>query len=379
MRIAFLTTDHRDGIPGCTDPQPRIGYAPGALLQGFDGLAGAEVHIISCLKEPMHSVKTIAPNIFYHAAVVPSWGWLKGAYLGCIQSVRRIIANIEPDIVHGQGTERFAAIAAAFSGKPAVITIHGNMRAVARKMGANPLSFHWLTARLEEFTVPRVEGVVCLSRYAQDQVAGLARKTWVIQNAVSKQFFDVAPAKASCPTLLCVARVCSYKNQVNLIRALDPLADRIPFRLTFAGDADLTTDYGREFAKLVAQRPWCEHIGYVEGESLRKLYAESTLLVLPSLEDNCPMAALESAAAGVPIAASNIGGIPDLISEGENGVLFDPSKPEEMRNKIAALLINPVQLASMAARAKSRALARNLPTVVATEHLKIYEEVLKSR
>src|ERR1035437_7770008 len=143
MRVAILTTDTREAIPGCTDPQPRIGIAPEALLQGFALLPEVEVHVVSCLKEPLRSVEKIAPNIFYHGVAVPRIGGLRTGYQGCIRAVQKKLKEIRPAVVHGQGTERYCAISAAFSGFPNVVTIHGNMRALAEFYRSPIGSFHW--------------------------------------------------------------------------------------------------------------------------------------------------------------------------------------------------------------------------------------------
>ena len=71
--------------------------------------------MVNCVQRPVWVPEKIGPNIFYHTEIVPKWGWMRGGYLGCIRSVRRQLQKIRPDIVHGQGTERFCAISAAFN------------------------------------------------------------------------------------------------------------------------------------------------------------------------------------------------------------------------------------------------------------------------
>src|ERR1035437_6978406 len=328
MRVAILTTDLREAIPGCTDPQPRIGLAPEALLQGFALLPEVEVHVVSCLKEPLPSPEKIAPNIFYHGVTVPRIGWLRTGYQGCIRAARKKLKTIQPDIVHGQGTERDCAISAAFSGFPNVVTIHGNMRKIARSNHARPFSFLWLAGRLEGFTLPRTDGVVCITRYTQAVVAGLARRTWGLPNAGDASFFDgpAALTADAAPIILCVGTVCPLKNQNTFIRVLDPLAQENKFKLIFLGQPDSGT-YGREFLQLVRERPWCEHAGFVNREQLKSRLKTATFLALPTREDNCPMVVLEAMAAGVPVLASNVGGVPDLIEDGVTGLLCAPAPP----------------------------------------------------
>jgi glycosyltransferase involved in cell wall biosynthesis len=378
MRIAIFTTDMREAVPGCTEPYPRIGIAPGVLLQGFALVPEVEVHVVSCLKEPLRSVEKIAPNIFYHGVAVPRVGWLRTGYQGCIRAVRKKLKAIRPDIVHGQGTERDCAISAIFSGFPNVITIHGNMRKIARASHARPFSFLWLSAKLEGFTIPRTDGVVCITNYTRNEVKNLARRTWILPNAVDAGFFDVqaAPDLTAPPVGLCVGTICGYKNQNAFIRALDPLAREKKFKLVFLGQPD-AGDYGREFSQLVRERPWCEHAGFANREQLKAWLKSASFLALPTREDNCPMVVLEAMAAGVPVLASKIGGVPDLIESEKTGLFCDPDRPESFRDGVARLLTDRALAQRLAATAKAEALRRFHPFVIARQHLEIYRQALQ--
>src|SRR5882762_8938298 len=106
MKIALLTTDNRQHYKDFSAPKPYFGTAPEALLQGFASLPEAEVHVVSCVQQPVASPANLAPNIFYHSLVVPRLGWLRTGYQGCIRAVRKKLGQIQPNIVHGQGTER---------------------------------------------------------------------------------------------------------------------------------------------------------------------------------------------------------------------------------------------------------------------------------
>src|SRR5208283_4827673 len=159
LKIAILTSDKRDHDRDYANPTPAFGAAPEALLQGFAQLPEAEVHIVSCTQQPLTAPATIAPNIFYHSLHVPKTGWLRTFYQGCIRAVRKKLKEIQPDIVHGQGTERDCAISAALSGFPNVLTIHGNMAELARLFNARAGSYAWLAGRLENFALKRTAGV----------------------------------------------------------------------------------------------------------------------------------------------------------------------------------------------------------------------------
>jgi len=260
-----------------------------------------------------------------------------------------------------------------------VLTLHGNMRAVARANQVRPFSYMWLAARLERLVLPRTAGVVCITRYTQRAVTPLARKTWIVPNAVDPSFFDGqrAPETAVPPTGLCVGTVVLHKNQNDYIRALDPLAREKSFRLEFASEPwKPTYAYGTEFQQLVNERPWCQHIGYLNRNQLKARLAAAAFLALPTREDNCPMVVLEAMAAGVPVLASAIGGVPDLIEDGVTGLLCDPQRPETFRNATAKFLEDPDFARRIAATAKKKARQRFHPLVIAQNHLEIYQQVL---
>jgi glycosyltransferase involved in cell wall biosynthesis len=378
LKVALLTTDARETFPEAGMGKPNFGTAPSALLEGFSMLPEIEVHVLSCTQRAMVSPKKIAANIWFHSLHVPNIGWLKTGYQGCIRAVRRKLKEIQPDIVHGQGTERDCALAAVFSGIPNVLTIHGNMRLVAAVNKAAPFSFQWLAARLEAFTLPRTDGVVCITNYTREAVGPLAARTWVVPNAVDKTFFEIRCNVAVEPVILCVGAICLRKNQNAFIRALDPLAGVKPFKLLFVGGLGKGDPYAEEFLSIVAKRPWCRHLGFADRLAVQNLMSSAAALALPSLEDNCPMVVLEAAAAGLPVIAANVGGVPDLIEHNVTGLLFDPAQDESIRSAVVRILEKPADAAAMAAFAGQRALARFHPEVVARRHVEIYRDVLSS-
>lgn len=379
MKIAVLTTDNREQLAQYDLANPHFGTAPEGLFQGFALMPEIEVHVISCTRRHMTSPEKLAPNIWFHSVYAPRIGWTPTFYQGCVRAVRRKLKQIQPDIVHGQGTERDCSMSAVFSGFPNVLTIHGNMRLIAAINHAKLISWYQLAAQLEKFVLPRTDGVVCITRYTQDAVKDLARKTWILPNAADVSFFDVKPAPEASRIILFVGFVCYRKNQNAFIRALDSLADKAKFKVVFLGAAPKEQAYCAEFFELLAARPWCEYAGFADREKLRTWFKRASLLALPSLEDNCPMAVLEAMAAGVPVLAANVGGVPDLVTEGKTGLFCDPLDPASMREGVSRLLEDTKLARALAVAAKEQAEARYHPLVIARAHVDIYREVLQSR
>jgi glycosyltransferase involved in cell wall biosynthesis len=325
----------------------------------------------------MTSPEKLAPNIWFHSLVVPRIGWTMTAFQGCIRAVRRKLKALQPDIVHGQGTERDCALSAVFSGFPNVLTLHGNMRLIAKVNSAKMFSFLWQQAQLEKFTLPRTKGVVCITRYTQEAVRDLAPRTWVLPNAVDEPFFGVEPEPDPAKIILCVGVICHRKNQVPFIKALDALAATTKFKLVFLGAPSKEPNVP-EFFDLVAKRPWCEHAGVADRVKLREWFKKASALALPSLEDNCPMVVLEAMAARVPVLAANVGGVPDLVTDGKTGIFCDPLDAASMRAGAKRLLEDAGLVRTLVVNARREAEERFHPLAIARGHVKIYQEVLGS-
>jgi glycosyltransferase involved in cell wall biosynthesis len=385
MKLALFTTDNRENFRKYELEKPYFGTAPEALLQGFALIPDIKVHVVSCSQRSMQSPKKLAENIWFHSLHVKKIGWMRTGYQGCIRAVRRKLNEIRPDIVHGQGTERDCCISAIFSGYPNVLTIHGNMRLISKLTRAKPFSFYWINSYLEAFTIPRTAGVVCISNYTNSAVQCLAKKTWIVPNAVDSSFLTVGKNRVisqanpttlkTTPVILVVGNIEQRKNQNDFIRALDSFVLEKPFQARFFGFCG-DSEYARDFRKLVGSRPWCYFGGMIGREELKKEFEKASILALPTHEDNCPMVVLEAMAAGVPVMASKVGGITDLIDGSTTGLFCDPFEPESFRHCIMQFLEDSQLAKRFADAAFKKAFECYHPKVIASRHLQIYKEVL---
>jgi glycosyltransferase involved in cell wall biosynthesis len=371
LKVAIVLGDERETHHRYTDPQPSFGPAPATLVEGLSRTGEIELHLISCLRQRVSSPAQLGPNVFYHSLIVPPWAFLKTFYVPTVIRVRHLLRQLRPQVVHGQGTERYYALAAAFGGFPSVITVHGNMRSVARTLNARPFSFHWWTARLEGLALRRADGVICLSNFARREVGTLGNQTWMLPNAVPDEFFGIQRHPRNGGRLLCVGTICSYKNQNALIEALEPLDGASRFHLAFAGPIP-PGPYGEKFRQLIARNSNCAYLGPLSPEALRQELSFASCLIHPSLEDNCPLAIIEAMAAGLPVIASSCGGIPDLVSSGTTGLICDPSDMSSFRTAVEFLENNPAAATAMGVEAKRRAERDFRAIKIAQQHLAIY-------
>jgi len=126
--------------------------------------------------------------------------------------------------------------------------------------------------------------------------------------------------------VLYCGRLTVEKGVRTLLRAASICPD---VRFVIAGSGPQEEECRRE-AEL-AELHNVEFAGHVSGDALRRLMADCSFTVLPSeCYDNCPLSLLESLSAGKPVVGSSIGGIPELIREGVDGLTFTPGDYEEL-------------------------------------------------
>jgi len=379
MKIALLSTDDRENKRHYARENPIVPTPQEALLQGFAGLPDNEIHFISCVKQPVNSPVKLGPRVYYHSLVVPKIGWMRTGYQGCIRAVRKKLREIQPDIVHGQGTERDCAISAVFSGYPNVVTIHGNMRAIAEFYHGRPGSYYWITARLEDFVLRRTGGVFCNSAYTEKLVSPRAARTWRVANALRADFFSppsnvpVAPV----PVLLNIGATEPRKRQLELLALACRLHQRgLKFQLQFAGHVPEQTPYGAAF---ITELRRAEHAGYARHlgslsstQLVSALDAASALVHFPA-EEAFGLVVAEALARNVKLFGAATGGVVDISTGVDGAEIIEvqniPALEESIVNWLNAGAPKPGGAASVMRD-------RYHPQVIARRHLEIYREVL---
>ena len=382
MRVAILTSDNRERFKDYGHQVPYFGTAPEALLQGCAGMRGTEYHVISCLQRPAPAPERIADNIWFHGVHVPKIGWMRTLYQGCIRGARRKLREIRPDIVHGQGTERDCAISAVMSGFPNVLTIHGNMVAMAEFYRSRAGSFHWLAARLENFALRRTAGVFCNSGYTEGRVAGRARKVWRVPNAVRRAFLDrpAAPVPEGRPVILNAGVISGYKQQIEILGVGRRLWQRgLRFEMQFAGTFDAATNYGAAFRREMADAErggYARYLGDLKVDDLIGVFDRASAMVHCPAEEAFGLVVAEALARNLKFFGSATGGVPDIATGVEGAELLRPGDWGGLEKAIAAWMEAGCPRPLGAAEVMRR---RYDPEVIARRHLEIYREVLGER
>ncbi len=136
--------------------------------------------------------------------------------------------------------------------------------------------------------------------------------------------------------LLYVGRL-SPEKEINQIL---PILEAIPdSRLALVGDGPYRPELERIFANTSTH-----FVGYLQGEELAAAFASSDAFVFPSRTETLGLVLLEAMAAGCPVVAARSGGIPDIVTNGVNGYLFEPTEQDGMLHATQRLLQNPETL-----------------------------------
>lgn len=147
--------------------------------------------------------------------------------------------------------------------------------------------------------------------------------------------------------VLSVGRLAPEKHLEALAPALAQLPD---CHLGVVGSGPAEADLRSTFAGLPVT-----FVGPLAGADLAAAYASADIFVLPSLTETLGLVALEAMAAGLPVVAMRRGGIPDLVADGETGLLVDPEAPDDLTRHLRALAEQPVLRLRLGAAGRRRA------------------------
>ena len=377
MKIAFLTTDNREQFNRYELGNPYFGTAPNALLEGFAGMENVEIHVISCSRQEMNAPEKLAPNIFFHQPIVPHLGWGRTLFLGCVHAVRKTLRAIEPDIVHGQGTERDCAMAAVHSGYPNVLTIHGNMQHIHRMDLLGSRAYGILASSLETHALGKTRGVFCNSTHTESLVNPRARKTWLVPNALRKKFFEpvnLPKPKNGIPVVLNIGIISTLKRQLEILQMAEQAAKEHQFQIRFIGSIGQGSPYCSQFREAIdkgRRAGYADYLGTMtETELIAAMDSADAAIHFPS-EEAFGLVVAEAIARGLKFFGSNLGGIVDIARGIEGAELHDDF--ESLQAGITRWLDAGAPAPALAADEIAK---RYHPRVIAERHLEIYREVL---
>jgi glycosyltransferase involved in cell wall biosynthesis len=178
--------------------------------------------------------------------------------------------------------------------------------------------------------------------------------------------------------IICVGWINERKNTLGTVEAFARIADRFSeAKLIIAGEATEGEYLNRiqESIKRHAIEDRVEMPGHINHEQLVGELAKASLLLLPSRQENSPMAIAEAMAAGIPVIASNRCGMPYMVEEEETGFLIDPESTGQITDRLTRLLGSEQLRQKMGLAGQEFAMKRFHPRAVAEKTRAVYRQV----
>lgn len=232
-----------------------------------------------------------------------------------------------------------------------------------------------LEMRLHRKYYRQVDRFIAPSRFLSGKVKelGLARECTYIANFSECFSMAAAPEPApQVPQIVFLGRLVEEKGVSLLIEAMIGIAADC----LIVGDGPLKKKLQARAKKNPGAR--IRFLEHQTHSSLQQIIRRSSLVVVPSLwYENNPFAIIEAFAVGVSVVAARIGGIPELVIDGETGLLFTAGDPDDLREKISRLLADPRLGRDLAEKALIH-LERNFsPAQHGAKLLSLYRELIE--
>jgi spore coat protein SA len=356
---------------------------------------GHDVHVMSRDHGDDRASETIDGVRYHYVRVPPAIDrglpavMLRG--LWHYEGARRVLAAIGPDIVHHHS--RPAGLWLSKGGAPKaknVISLHSMEYGWAfGYAGWDRRVFNW---GFDAAT--RVLGVSNFIRaHAEERYPRIRSKSRTVYNGVDGSLFrpegEPAFAKATAGKpddypILYVGRVEERKGVHVLVDAFEQMISkqRPNARLRIVGphsywDAKPSTYY-QALVDRCKNNPRIELLGPTyDDQALAAIYRESACTVVPSVfPEALGLTALEAQASGVPVVVSNAGGLPETVSAGKSGLVFDNGNANQLAEAVLSIIGNPDRRRSMGAAAREWVMATFSWDVIASELERTYVEAM---
>ncbi|MBE3589442.1 MAG: N-acetyl-alpha-D-glucosaminyl L-malate synthase BshA [Firmicutes bacterium] len=299
------------------------------------------------VKAPEHPVLVASP---YEAA-------LAGTIVNTARRVRLDVLHVHYAVPHVSAAWLAAAVLGGEA--PAIVaTLHGSdVTMLGRDPALRPVLAH---------TLEHAHAVTTVSSYMAARTReqfGLQREIEVIPNFVDPAVYAGPPdaalrAQYAAPEEAVVLHASNFrpvKKVEDVVRIFARIARRRPARLLLVGEGpDSPAAYRQAVAEDVEDRV----VFMGTHPNVAPIFRIADLFLLPSADEGFGLSALEAMAAGVPVVASAVGGLPEVIEDGVSGLLFPPDDVEAMAEGGLRLLDDAELRAAVVAAARRRVLER---------------------
>ena len=373
MKIAIFSRYPRDSR--C--PRGGVESVTVVLVRALARLDDLDVHIITLERERTEVAVEQDGDVTVHKLPGSRWPQILDILAGPGRKMLTdYVTELSPDILHTHETYGLGLRCGAI---PHVFTVHGFDHA---NLVANSSKFKWIRSKawksVERRCFAHQKHIISITPYVRKMVEPLTMATiYDIDNPVDERFFRVSRHPEN-GRILCVGWINERKNTLGSVEAFGRIAEAHPeSTLVLAGESR-----SAEYMDLVKRR--IEHhgiservelLGHIDHSQLEEQLARASVFLLPSLQENSPMAIAEAMAAGVPVIASNRCGMPYMVSEGETGFLIDPESTDQIAGRLQDLVGSQQLCRQMGHAGRQTATERFHPNAVALRTREVYERI----
>lgn len=375
----FRLTEERLNQLGLSSNLRSMGQNPvGGLGRIFQASKRSVARWLGLLKQPLR-----AGSLNFHQVLSADYPLFQEPLtpLTAANSIAELIERFKIDLVHAHYAIPHAtsAILAREMGLEikVVTTLHGTDVTL---VGREPAF-----AKTTQHAVRTSDAVTAVSRaLAQEARAqlGVEREIEVIYNWVDPERFQpnrdpAYRARFAQPEEAIVLHVSNFravKRPLDALRVFAGILERMPARMLMIGDGPLR----QECIELADELEIAGRVQFLESTpSIEKFMSVADLLLVPSEQESFGLVALEAMASGVPVVASRVGGLPELVEEGKTGFLRPMGDIPAMLEASLEILTNRARRRAMGEAARARAIEHFRPEVVLPRYLEVYERTLE--
>ncbi len=302
---------------------------------------------------------------------------------GQILGLRRNVKSFMPSLVHlhGYKAELLGRMAAAGFQAPVVVTLHNYLVYPGSRVLLAPLFYFW-----EKRWPLRVHRYIAVSAALKHDFLARSsidpQRVTVIHNGIRPEPFSQAKPRPELqelgsPLIGTALRLTHQKGIDVLVQAAPRIMQRYPgAALLISGQGPLEKKLQEKVAGMGLKKRII-FLGYVEN--LPEFMASLDIFVLPSRTEGLGIILLEALACGVPVVASNVGGIPEIITSGTHGLLVPAQNPGQLAAGIEKLWENQKLRKKLVKKGKERIRERFLLQDMLIKTAQVYEAVMRER
>ena len=348
------------------------------LVRAMSEIKDIDLHVVSFRSNMVPTMSHVPEGFTRHVLPEQSLGALT-AYKRSQKSLNSLLKELQPDIVHGQGVGHDGIIVARCK-FPHVLTVHGILQEETRHLPTlRARARHRLQNELSKYYCIRsARNTILISPYVGDYwgktLSGIRH---MIPNPIDASFFDIKRA-AEPGRILYAGRLRSLKGVHDLIDAAAKLELQNGLRVILAGSI-AEKEYVADLNRKIEQHQLTQHVeikGLIDLPSMRDELSRASVLVLPSYQETAPMVIQEAMASGVPVIASNVGGVKYQLIDGKTGFIFEPGDTDTLAEKLATLLSSQRIQDQFSISAREHALRHFQAASVAMATVDVYRKIL---